>query len=703
MNPSYDIIFCVLPPMSVDRIYSTPPVLKGIVEAHGYHAKCFDFVMDLFKFCQRDHKLFSRLQNYLLIKNPEQSEEDHRLINEFFDQVVETIKNTQTKYIGLSVFSIFTHKAIVKLLIELKKHNLTDKIVLGGRGLSTPVYDTVEEFITLTDDDKELDLFTVLKKYNLVTYGIVGDGEDAILDFLNQTSYSDTVHNQANIRKFHYPDYSDYNFNDYVWTNNQPHLLVTGSAGCVRNCDFCDVKSQFGNYRYKEGAQLANELIWLQKQYNINHFVLTDSLSNGGLKPFQEFLTRLTEHNTVANFPISWSGQYICRSELTHKKNIEQYYYLLKHSGAQGLSIGAESGSNRVLAHMDKKTTVEALFFELEYFRKYNITCQILTIPGHWSEQQQDFDEHCKMLYNLVPYVKNSIVSLVSLGVPFKLLPGTPASKNINIIKHKNNYNIWLPRNNRGNTYKTRIKRKLIANKLATMLRLPINHNESEILQAESEFIKNNLLEINNFFTKYSKDSSQFIPDDYQYIKQILNHNQELSIELELESSACNGDPVIEIAINGQVVHTQSLVTGQHTIKLVVPLHKLLLSNRFSVRLTNKNLNDTKVDSLGNIYEDKNIKFKKILFDNCDLVNDVDFFYQQFYIDNNGDKQPGTLGLWGSMPLCLDFETPFKLWYANTSNTNLGNQHLENVKLSVADNTEFYYNKLLDQLETIII
>ena len=487
-NPQYDIIFCVLPPMGVDRIYSAPPSFKGMLQSIGYSVKCFDFAMDLFNFSGRDIEKFSSLQNYFSVKSLELSPEDTAIIDRLREHIINTVVSTPTKYVGFTVFSYFTQKFLTELMLRFKELGITDKIVLGGRGLSTLSYDTVDEFIKLTDEERKIDFVDLLKQRGLLKHAIIGDGENALVEFLQNNTIDGRQHKVEKL-VFNWPDYEDYNIDDYMWPADIPTLYVTGSTGCVRSCDFCDVAKQFGKYKFKGGRELAEELIHLQERYGINKFVLNDSLSNGGMKPFREYLNRLIEHNRTAAVPIAWSGQYICR-DLRYLDDVDGYYRTLKDSGAQGLTIGAESGSNHVLDCMDKKTTVEALFFELENFRKYGLTCQLLTFTGHWSERHEDFVDHCRMYVNIMPYVRAGVISAVQLGMVFQLLPGTPAYDNLNMIKSKISNDIWIARNNRGNTFRVRLKRRLIVSRLCQLLKLGIDIEESQNLQLHSETIK---------------------------------------------------------------------------------------------------------------------------------------------------------------------------------------------------------------------
>ena len=72
---------------------------------------------------------------------------------------------------------------------------------------------------------------------------------------------------------------------------------------------------------------------------------------------------------------MTWVGQYITRP----KQQIPQgYYELLKQSGAEGLTIGIESGSDRVRDHMKKKFSTEDIYTELDSFQTHAISCVLL-------------------------------------------------------------------------------------------------------------------------------------------------------------------------------------------------------------------------------------------------------------------------------------------------------------------------------------
>ena len=697
----YDIIFCTLPVVAIDQIYSAPALLKGIVKSAGFKSRTFDFGIDLYKFCNKNLEQFARIQNYFVAQNLLLIKEDQVVLQNWYEYVATTLQTTDTKYIGFSVFSNWTHRATLEILLKLKELDLSHKVVLGGRGLKTNTNDAVVDLLPNRSINDRIQWFgTLLKNKELAQHIIIGDGENAVVEFLQTNTTKEN--NVVKGFNFPWPDYSDYDFHDYNWEGS-PHLQVVGSKGCVRDCDFCDVKVQFGNYQFKDGYQLAEEMITLQQQYHINKFVLQDSLSNGSMKHFKQFLTRLSEHNASSAHKIKWSGTYICR-DMRNTANIDEYYQKLSRSGAEGLTIGAESGSNHVLKSMNKKSSVEALFFELEKFKENNITCYLLTFTGHWSESNNDFEKHCHMILNLVPYIRHGTVSAITLGELFIVLHNTPSWNNEDLIKDPYLFsNLWVAKNNTSNTLKVRIHRRLVLHKLGKLLKLPVRDEEST-LQSILGLVENHVDDTNKFFQHHGSTGSQ-IPDIDLFIHNILNKHKTINLELEVESFSCNSDPLATISINQTLLLKEFLKEGTHKFNFTVPAKKI--KNKISVNMTNKNsMQDTVIGSDGSIVKDKCIKINSFKINGCDLIADTDFFYKNFVSSVNEETVDTRNGLYfENETLSLDFEAPFVSWYATNSNKNVSSNWLEKTnssQISIA-NSQNIYQTLLNATQKLTI
>lgn len=497
-----DIVFCSVPFSDMDHIYSAPAILKGVAQENGYTAKTVEFGCNLLSLCNKDSHKFHLIQKYF-ISPADATSEQQIIIDQFYLEVVQYFLDNPSTYIGISAISTYSHRAVIEICARIKQAGITSQIIIGGRGGAVPVWKIFTEKFRLTQMQKSMSLGQYLHYAKLAEYHVVGDGEDALLSILNGTHGSTELPQHSDHFRSPIPDYSDYKFESYLLTQEQMYWPITGSKGCVRDCDFCDVKKHFGKYRYRGGADIAHEMITISQQTGTRKFQFNDSLVNGGLKPFQEFLEIMANYNsTNPDQQIKWSGQYICRPETP-----ERIYKLISAAGGEGLTIGAESGSNRVLAAMNKKTTVEALYAELEQFKKHNITTVLLFMVGHWSETWEDFVEHCKALTKIAPYIRSGTISAIQVGTSMGIIDHTPVFEN----REKNNLvlsdfdpnKIWVCKDNPTNTVAERIRRQLLAMKIATHLNFPmINQFENYVHSLTA--LEQDHEQINRFYQQFA-------------------------------------------------------------------------------------------------------------------------------------------------------------------------------------------------------
>jgi hypothetical protein len=659
-----DIVFCSIPYSNIDTVYSAPAVLKGVVEQHGYSAKTKDFGVTLYELCEYDVDVFYDLQQYFITGNYKSTLEKQQILDKFYQTIIDFFKNNPSKYIGISVFSFYSHKAALEICQRIRNENITSTIIVGGRGLVPTAYSTLYKEYNIRGKDKLLKFGDLLKSRQLADTIIYGDGEDAILNFLHPTPKQ---FNECAI-----PDYTDYELNKYYFSDNHPVLPITGSKGCVRECDFCDVKHQFGRYTYRSGTDVAKEMIALSDMYGIRKFKFTDSLVNGGYRPFVEFLKVISDYNLKnADKRLSWSGQYICRPENEIPKNL---YQLIRDSGGEGLTIGAESGSNHVLDSMNKKTTVEALFYELENFRKYGLTCVILTFVGHWSEEYEHFVEHCKMLVDLTPYIRSGTISGIATG-HYLLLDGTPSSMLPGVVQSDSYKEMaWLHLDNPSNTIKERIYRKLIVTKLTDRLKFPLVDDKDNLTYI-TDALTNYADDINNFYmtleTVRSDSRAKETFENFDlFFKSLIDDKNKIKMELELEAFECNGLPRFEISINKNTVFDEILKLGTNTITLSEEL-KNLQETSIEFSMTNKLAGDTLVGEDGTIQKDKAIIIKQILINGYDIVDDIDLYREKLrYIDSHGNTEQPLMGFWKNIVLSLKYAGNFAEWFNKNSNKN---------------------------------
>lgn len=478
-----DIIFCSLPVLFIDRLPGAPALLKATVQNYGFSAATADLNLEFFiNQAKRNIDDYNQLSSAF---NPHDNptQESSNAFNQWVLDSVEFIRKYNPKIIGLSVFTIFQQRAALALALELRKSLPESKIIMGGYGLTMN-----SNGLQLSDHIKKFDLlkpfWQLVKEKNLADEVFIGSALEDLVSYLQHTLgvtnklEKNIEHKKTTLFSTPVPDYTDYKINEYIWTDG-PALPITGSRGCVRKCTFCDIPGQFGKFSFRSGEEIANEIITLNKKYNVTTFEFTDSLVNGSLKSFQGWLKIVADYND--NMPIDkkvkWFGQYICRPQTEISSTI---YDLIARSGCVNLVIGVESGSNDVLKAMNKKMTVEDVLGELEQFRTHGIQGQLLMLSGFYNETQERFVETLEFIVKLQTYVASGTVSSISVGVPLYInehMPLYHSAEELGINLDPLDNTNWTVSNDPTNIPTERYYRRLITQLVLDKLGIPISGN----------------------------------------------------------------------------------------------------------------------------------------------------------------------------------------------------------------------------------
>jgi len=246
------------------------------------------------------------------------------------------------------------------------------------------------------------------------TYGVVGEGEETIVELINAIEnnkdlskingivFKDNTNNIvetpkrkriANIDQIPFPDFDGFEIekqirnqmpND-VWRyhvlKSTPRMLpMISSRGCPFNCSFCFHPLGKG-YRQRSLDNFFEELKLLINEYEINYVNVFDELFSVNKKRVYEFCERMKQYN------INWGTQ-------MRVNNVdEEILKLFKDSGGTSISYGIESASNIVLKSMRKGIKVEQIEHALELTKKSKITIQGNLIFGDSGETADTIKE----------------------------------------------------------------------------------------------------------------------------------------------------------------------------------------------------------------------------------------------------------------------------------------------------------------------
>lgn len=541
-----DMLIVSLPVLDLQYPPSSPAIIKSCVNAAGFSARTYDLNLLLLNLCGSLDRFYQVQYNFESVGRIKDEKEDpviaffdneRELIRTWVDRSIEIILEHDPRWLGISVFSYKSHKACLLLCAEIRKRNLDIKIVLGGRGTSSfalgPDHSQFKQRIkNFFGQYTGISNFgEVLLNYGLVDKIIQGDGENAVVELLLGDTEKNVKTNveDINLEKVPFVDFDDYELGSYNYVND-PILPITGSKGCVRQCTFCDIPVLWPRFKFRSGTHIAEEMIHLYQRHGIKKFYMTDSLVNGSLKAFKDFITILAQHNQQnPDQFIKWVGQYITRTRSAAMD--DEYYDLLKASGGEGLTIGVESGSDAVRAHMKKQFTTDDIDHELAQFDRRGIVCVLLFFSCYPTETWQDFLDTVNMFIRYQKYCASGTVYKITLGTPYTHHAQTPLwnmQESIGLESVPGSDILWKLSSNPELTYYERVKRRLILQEVAIALRLPMSRNTAELNQL-IDSIRHHREAIDKYFGP--SGSVVLYPDQYQ-----LTNHQEILMPPDIQN-----------------------------------------------------------------------------------------------------------------------------------------------------------------------
>jgi radical SAM superfamily enzyme YgiQ (UPF0313 family) len=588
----YDIAIFSFPYIAVTAPAAAPALLKGYLKTQGFKVLAQDYNV-LVK--QRlDPMIYNELMIYWVSTYSTITLSDNTKLayESLLEDYAQKIAKCNTRWVAFSVFSSHSRKFLEDFLPRFQKYNTNNtKVVLGGHGLDVLWVDSMEKYIdTYINSEGEIALRELLKG-NLSYPGIASPAIQ--IDDLDQLGHA---------------DYSDYDLMaGYETWYDGPMIQITGSRGCVRDCTFCNVGSIWEKFKYRSGRSMADEIINNYELTGIKYFYFTDSLINGNVRELVNMMKILTEYKTQTNAPITWGGQWISRSQKGLPKD---YYSLIASSGGFGLTMGVETGSDKVRAHMKKNFTNADLDAEMEQFSRHGITCSFFIMMGYPTETLEDFKDTLRMFKRYTKYVADGTIVGIVVGKGYNpALPGTPLA-NMGIVSLAGKtLEQWKSDVAEAN-YLESIRRRLIAEKVLNALKWPSSDLEFELRpildRFDLLFNEDDRPLIEELLQKKNLDvDEEFLPSQLP---------QDIEVSLTLTGTKGLDYPIVDIQIN-QDIHRSILVEETQTFTFQV---KKRARNMIKISLRNKSPNDTIVQD-DKIIDDKTVKIKQLLIDEVRL------------------------------------------------------------------------------------
>jgi radical SAM superfamily enzyme YgiQ (UPF0313 family) len=350
---------------------------------------------------------------------------------DLYKKVITRLKEIFTEYITLhdpewvaiSIFSLNSRRVGTDIIKFVREQWPNKKILIGGTGLGDALGDTAFEYANKLLADK------------LIDYYITGEGEVAVVELICKNNPNAVGINRPNRQIQNLEGLAFANYDECVhslypfekYDSGKPTYILTGSRGCVRRCDFCDVYRLWPKFKTRGGEHMAKEMIYHYEKKGVDTFYLSDSLVNGSMKAFRELVDVLLKYQEDHNMKFRWGGQFIAR---TNSQMSTEDYMRASAAGLENVGIGLEHASERMRKLMRKGFDNDALYDTIHNLSKSRIYVMFNILFGHPLETEEDFEENIKFLHDFKWASDDGTIAALNLQHYIAFLPGTDFADN---------------------------------------------------------------------------------------------------------------------------------------------------------------------------------------------------------------------------------------------------------------------------------
>lgn len=322
----------------------------------------------------------------------------------------ERIHSFKPDIVGITVWTTFAASAF-KIASLCKEYDKTMPVIVGG------------PHITIKCDE-------VMRICPDVDFLVRGEGEETFLELVEKLQDRDEVkikrlrnikgivfrengqiiHNSdrefiQELNALPFPA-RDLLLNKGSYNSEDMGLLMT-SRGCPYNCSYCATGIWKRKIRYRSIDNVIDEIKFVINAYRTQQFTIKDDTFTVNRKRVLEFCDKLIKENLNINWDCNTRVD-VVDGELLKK---------MKAAGCNSIKVGIETGSQRVLGLINKRTTLSQAREAARLFRKVGIYWTGYFMMGLPSETKEEIYQTRKFMKELKP-------DFASLSV-YEPFPGT--------------------------------------------------------------------------------------------------------------------------------------------------------------------------------------------------------------------------------------------------------------------------------------
>ena len=189
------------------------------------------------------------------------------------------------------------------------------------------------------------------------------------------------------------PAYKYLNLEDYRLFGKL-HMPIMASRGCLYQCSFC-VSSQMwgGKYRTRTPKSVADELEWLRDEHGADGVQFHDDI----LTPEVKRITEICNEIIKRKINVPWGCQ--ARVDQISKEVLVK----LRKAGCNEVSYGIESGCQKILDAVKKKTSTEQNEKAIKMAKEAGIFVAVTALIGYPGETKENVKETLDLLRRAEP------------------------------------------------------------------------------------------------------------------------------------------------------------------------------------------------------------------------------------------------------------------------------------------------------------
>jgi radical SAM superfamily enzyme YgiQ (UPF0313 family) len=300
-----------------------------------------------------------------------------------WSRVIDVLRNLDAEVYGLSCWTA-NRRGVALVAREVKRLRPTAHVVVGGPHATPFAREMIAHYP---------DIDTVA----------VGESELTFLDLLDRLARGEST---AGIAGTVYraaggvevgpdrPSIEDLDVlaspHDYFDT----HIVMT-SRGCPWRCTFCGAEASWGrSYRAQSVTYVLDALERAIARAPVKMIQIKDDTFTTNRKR----VISLCQGMRQRGLGFLWSCD--TRVDVLGEELLRE----MRLAGCERLSLGVESGSQKILDAIDKKITVDEIVASTELAKKYGIKLRYYMMLGNRGETRQTFDETLRFLERAKPH-----------------------------------------------------------------------------------------------------------------------------------------------------------------------------------------------------------------------------------------------------------------------------------------------------------